>query len=70
MLQVGSPASESGLQARELTMSSDSVRVTMDYQGLEVLDQGDIIWFWIGPHHEYDRLLRHMYSFGKSGSLT
>ena len=35
-----------------------SVRVTIDYRALGVLDQGDIVWFWIGPHHEYDRLLR------------
>lgn len=37
-----------------------SVRVTMDYRALGVLDRGDIIWFWIGSHQEYDRLLRHM----------
>jgi hypothetical protein len=23
--------------------------------------EGDaILWFWIGPHDEYDRLLRHL----------
>ena len=27
---------------------------------LGVLDGGDIVWFWIGPHHEYDRLLRRI----------
>ena len=37
-----------------------SVRVTMDYRALGVLNRGDIIWFWIGSHQEYDRLLRHM----------
>ena len=35
-----------------------SVRVSKDYRALGVLDDGDIVWFWIGPHHEYDRLLR------------
>ena len=35
-----------------------SVRVSMGYRALGVLNQGDIVWFWIGPHHEYDRLLR------------
>ena len=34
-----------------------SVRVSIDYRALGVLDQGDIVWFWIGAHHEYDRLL-------------
>lgn len=37
-----------------------SVRVSTDYRALGVRDEGDIVWFWIGPHHEYDRLLRRM----------
>ncbi len=35
-----------------------SARVSIGYRALGVLEQGDIVWFWIGPHHEYDRLLR------------
>ena len=35
-----------------------SVRVSINYRALGVLDEGDIVWFWIGPHHEYDQLLR------------
>lgn len=34
-----------------------SVRVSIDYRALGVMDDGDIVWFWIGAHHEYDRLL-------------
>ena len=40
-----------------------SVRVSIDYRAVGVLDQGDvpdqgdIVWFWIGAYHEYDRLL-------------
>ena len=37
-----------------------SARVSYGYRALGVLDQGDIIWFWIGPHHEYDLLLNRM----------
>ena len=37
-----------------------SVRVSIDYRALGVLDDGDIVWFWIGPHHEYDRLLKRV----------
>ena len=37
-----------------------SVRVSTDYRALGVLDGGEIVWFWIGPHHEYDRLLRRI----------
>lgn len=35
-----------------------SVRVSIDYRALGVLESGEIVWFWIGAHHEYDRLLR------------
>lgn len=34
-----------------------SVRISYGYRALGVVDQNDIIWFWIGPHHEYDKLL-------------
>ena len=35
-----------------------SVRINIDYRALGVVDEGDIVWFWIGPHHEYDRRLK------------
>ncbi len=35
-----------------------SVRVSIDYRALGVMHEGDIVWFWIGPHHEYDKLLK------------
>ena len=38
----------------------DSARVSIDYRALGVLHEGDIVWFWIGAHHEYDRLLRQI----------
>lgn len=37
-----------------------SARVTSDYRALGILDGDDIVWFWVGPHHEYDRMLRRM----------
>ncbi|MCY3544130.1 MAG: hypothetical protein OXH22_08815 [Chloroflexi bacterium] len=37
-----------------------SVRVNIDYRALGAIDDGNIVWFWIGPHHEYDRLLRQV----------
>ena len=36
-----------------------SARVSADYRAVGVRDEEAIIWFWIGPHHEYDRLLRN-----------
>lgn len=35
-----------------------SVRVGLHYRALAVRDGGDLVWFWIGTHSEYDRLLK------------
>ncbi len=35
-----------------------SVRVGLGHRALGQLDGEAIVWFWIGPHSEYDRLLR------------
>jgi hypothetical protein len=35
-----------------------SVRVGQDYRALATLNAGTFRWFWIGPHAEYERLLR------------
>ena len=34
-----------------------SVRVSLDYRAVGVRDGDEMIWFWIGPHTEYERLL-------------
>jgi hypothetical protein len=34
-----------------------SVRVTRDCRALGVLEGGEVVWFWIGSHADYDRLL-------------
>jgi hypothetical protein len=34
-----------------------SVRVGLHYRALAVEDGADLVWFWIGPHAEYDRIL-------------
>ena len=35
-----------------------SVRVSLDYRAVGVRNSPDeILWFWIGPHDEYERLL-------------
>jgi hypothetical protein len=36
-----------------------SVRVGLHHRALAVEDGADLIWFWIGTHAEYDRLLGH-----------
>ena len=35
-----------------------SCRVTDAYRALAVVDGDTVIWFWIGPHNEYDRLIK------------
>lgn len=37
-----------------------SARVNIDYRVLGVLDGDEIVWFWIGTHAEYDKLLSRL----------
>ena len=34
-----------------------SVRITRDYRAVGVMSDSTMVWFWIGSHAEYDRLL-------------
>lgn len=34
-----------------------SVRININYRAVGVAEKGEIIWFWVGSHAEYDRLL-------------
>jgi hypothetical protein len=34
-----------------------SVRIGLGYRALGVLEGSTIIWFWIGSHADYDRLI-------------
>jgi hypothetical protein len=31
----------------------------LHYRALAVADGSDLVWFWIGTHAEYDRILGH-----------
>jgi mRNA-degrading endonuclease RelE of RelBE toxin-antitoxin system len=37
-----------------------SVRISRDYRALGVLEGDEIIWFWIGSHAGYNRLLSQL----------
>jgi hypothetical protein len=37
-----------------------AVRVTLGYRALGLLEDDEIVWFWIGSHAEYDRLLSRL----------
>jgi hypothetical protein len=35
-----------------------SVRVGLRYRALALETDGDMVWFWIGSHADYDRMIR------------
>ncbi len=35
-----------------------SARVSLEYRALAVKDGDNLIWFWIGHHNAYDRIIR------------
>jgi hypothetical protein len=54
----GNPA-HPGLQFKKLE-GEDSVysaRIGLDYRALGVMKKDRIVWYWIGSHAEYDRLV-------------
>jgi hypothetical protein len=34
-----------------------SVRVGLHYRAVAVEQDSDMVWFWIGPHAQYDRIV-------------
>jgi hypothetical protein len=48
-----------GLQFKKLEGEDDiySVRIGLDYRALALLKKDRIVWYWIGNHAEYDRLV-------------
>jgi len=47
------------LNLKKVAYDSDvySVRIGRGYRALGRLDGSDLLWFWIGPHSEYDKLI-------------
>ncbi|MFW6184632.1 MAG: hypothetical protein ACOC8X_12605 [Chloroflexota bacterium] len=37
-----------------------SVRISLSYRALAVWEGEQVIWFWIGSHDDYDKLLRQL----------
>ena len=37
-----------------------SIRITQNYRALGTIQDDEIIWFWIGSHAEYDKLLKKL----------
>jgi hypothetical protein len=36
-----------------------SARVSLSIRAIGVEDAGDFVWFWIGDHKEYDRIIKN-----------
>jgi hypothetical protein len=37
-----------------------SARINKDYRAVGQLEEGTVIWFWVGSHSEYELLLDHL----------
>jgi hypothetical protein len=48
-----------GLQFKKLEGEDDiySARIGLEYRALAVKKRDRIVWYWIGSHSEYDRLV-------------
>jgi len=54
----GNPAYP-GLQFKKLEGEDNiySARIALEYRALAVMKQDRVVWYWIGSHSEYDRLI-------------
>jgi mRNA-degrading endonuclease RelE of RelBE toxin-antitoxin system len=50
------------LQFKRVTQKQPiySARVSINYRVLGLLEAGQMYWYWIGAHDEYDELLKRM----------
>lgn len=42
------------------TLPIFSVRIDRDWRALGILEGGEMIWFWIGSHADYDKLVSRL----------
>lgn len=55
--------SHPGLRFRQVNAGPPpvySARVSLGYRALGIVEGGAVIWFWIGSHADYDRLLQQL----------
>jgi hypothetical protein len=38
-----------------------SARIDLNWRAVGILEGSDMIWFWIGPHDKYERLLNQIH---------
>ena len=49
--------SHRSLHFKKISKKYWSVRAGLDYRALGVEVEGGILWFWLGTHAEYDKLI-------------
>ena len=37
-----------------------SCRININYRTIGIIEENNIIWFWIGSHDDYDKLLQNI----------
>ena len=42
------------------TLPVYSARVSLDYRAVGIMEDDEVIWFWIGSHTDYERLLSQL----------
>ena len=58
--QFSNDSTHPSLQFKQIhpTKPIFSARVTLGYRALAVKENDVLLWFWIGSHAEYDRLIK------------
>jgi hypothetical protein len=47
------------LHFKKVAADAWSIRIGASYRALATEEEGTLIWFWVGSHGDYERLLRH-----------
>ena len=37
-----------------------SARINIDYRAVGIIDENTIIWFWVGSHTDYEKLIQNL----------
>ena len=37
-----------------------SARINLDFRVVGILEKNEIVWFWVGPHDIYDKLIARL----------
>jgi hypothetical protein len=37
-----------------------SARINIEYRAVGIIENDEVIWFWIGPHKDYEKLLARL----------